>query len=131
MDEARFLDLLEGVCRRPAMFTGAHTVDSVAVLLTGYVLGVAHGDPASPGIAGYLRWVEARYDVFYPAWSWTRILLHHHGDDRTVLDVLPSLFRAFLAEREAYGVQGIEARHRDHFGGRTRAPERTHTTDPG
>lgn len=26
------------------MFTGAPTVDSVAVLLTGSVLGVAHGD---------------------------------------------------------------------------------------
>ncbi|MFB6814691.1 hypothetical protein ACFCV8_09100 [Streptomyces sp. NPDC056347] len=134
MDNARFLDLLDRLCRRPAMFTNAHTVESVSVFLTGYFIGVADGAPEgleAAGYGGWMRWVEVRYGVFHPAWSWARILLHHHDDDRAVLDVLPSLFREFLADRDAYGDAGIEARHQERFRGRASAPGRTHTVDPG
>ncbi|MFF8715941.1 hypothetical protein ACF07T_31585 [Streptomyces sp. NPDC015184] len=135
MDDARFLDLLDHLCRRPAMFTGERTVASVATFLTGYCIGVSHSEPG-PGLLGrsshehWGRWVEMRYDVFDPAWSWSRILLHHHGDDQRVFEVLPSLFREFLADRDAHGAEGLAARHHARFSGRCPAPEHTHTATP-
>ncbi|MFE7616550.1 hypothetical protein [Streptomyces sp. NPDC057496] len=135
MDDARFLDLLDNLCRRPAMFTGERTVSSVATFLTGYYIGVSHSEPGSgpPGRSPHEywgRWVEMRYDVFDPAWSWGRILLHHHGDDQGVFEVLPALFREFLADRDAHGAEGLAARHREQFAGRCRAPAHTHTAAP-
>ncbi|MFF2011692.1 hypothetical protein ACFVWY_21790 [Streptomyces sp. NPDC058195] len=133
MDNARFLDLLENLCRRPAMFTGERTVESVSVFLTGYFIGVSHAAPEEPGLpmdSGWSRWIETRYDVFHPAWPWRRILLHHHADDQGVFEVLPSLYGQFLAERDACGTDGIEARHQDRFKGRSPVPAHTHTVDP-
>ncbi|MEU0633403.1 hypothetical protein [Streptomyces sp. NPDC005989] len=131
MDNSRFLDLLGSLCRRPAMFTGERTITSVAVFLTGYFTGVSHTEPEGPGLEmEWRKWIEMRYDVFNPAWSWTRILLHHHVNDQGVFEVLPSLFRQFLAERDARGVEELETRHRNQFGDRSPAPEHTHTADP-
>ncbi|MFF9077720.1 hypothetical protein ACF1BP_33305 [Streptomyces sp. NPDC014735] len=133
MDDSRFLDLLESLCRRPAMYTGERTVASVAVFMSGYFTGASHSEPAYPDHPPYgewNRWVEMRYDVFDPAWSWTRILLHHHVDDQGVLKVLPSLFHQFLKERDAHGVEELAARHSNQFADRRPAPERTHTKDP-
>ncbi|MFF9566192.1 hypothetical protein [Streptomyces sp. NPDC014685] len=137
MDDARFLDLLDNLCRRPAMFTGERTVASVATFLTGYYIGVSHAEPEpGSGLLGHFshehwgRWVETRYGVFDPAWSWSRILLHHHGDDQRVFEVLPSLFRQFLADRDAHGAEGLAARHREQFADRCPAPGHTHTATP-
>ncbi|WP_435598167.1 hypothetical protein [Streptomyces anulatus] len=135
MDDVRFLDLLENLCRRPGMFTGEPTVASVQVFLAGYFTGVSAADPEGPGLPLYRQWrqwIEVRYDVFHPAWPWTRILLHHHGADRDVFEVLPSLFRQFLADRETCGAEELEDRHKHRFDDHHRpsAPEHTHTVAP-
>ena len=131
MDDSGFLDFLGSLCRRPAMFTGEATVDSVRVFLTGYFIGVSHTDPEGSGLAmngQWREWIEMRYDVCNPAWSWTRILLHHYVDDQAVFEVLPSLFGQFLAERGADGAEELQTRHRNQFRDRWPSPE--HTADP-
>lgn len=85
--------------------------------------------PALAG-EGWREWIEVRYDVFDLAWSWTRISLHHHVDDQGVFEVLPSLFRQFLAELAARGVEELKKRHRKQFSDRWPTPEHTHTVDP-
>jgi hypothetical protein len=107
-----FVGLIDAIAKRPALYVGRCSLHAVSDYLSGYDHALADlGQPVTP-LAGWVRWVESRFLISHPAWHWTRILLHVLGTDRAAIEALPTLYREFLSDRAALGVEGIETEHR-------------------
>lgn len=100
--------LLRSISKRPAMYVGKCSIRAISAYLDGYNHALGDVGRDEPPLSGWGCWVESRFLISHPAWHWTRILLHVHGDDRAAIEALPELHREFLARRADIGVEGIE-----------------------
>ncbi|WP_422931844.1 hypothetical protein [Singulisphaera sp. PoT] len=110
-----FASLLRSIARRPAMYVGTCSLRAISAYLEGYCHALKDVGRDELPLSGWMRWVESRYLISHPAWSWARILMHVYGDDRAAIEALPELHRAFLARRAEIGVEGVEDEHRRRF----------------
>ena len=129
-----FTKMLSEIARRPAMYVGKESVQSVSCYVNGYCHALDDLTNTRSPLDGWMRWVEMRFLICHPAWGWPRILVHAYGSDRAAFDALPSLFAEFLVQRDSLGVDGIQAeterRLLAEYGKTWHAPETTITHDP-
>lgn len=107
-----FVGLIDAIARRPALYVGRCSLHAVSHYLSGYDRALADLGQAETPLSGWVRWVESRFLISHPAWHWTRILLHVLGTDQAAIEALPALYREFLSDRAALGVEGIETENR-------------------
>lgn len=113
-DEAKkFLEWLQPVCSRPAMFIGRANIDQFVSFLTGYAYGFDQGSRRYYGHIGgwstigkFWTWLQLKFVVSHPAWGPSRILHHHFGhDDLTAIRAIPVLLEEYLrssSEEDTY-----------------------------
>ena len=106
-----YIALVNSIAKRPAMYVGRCSLRRVSAYLDGYEHALGDVGISETPLAGWGRWVELRFLISHAAWHWTRILLHAFGSDAAAIEALPGLYREFLLQREALGVEGIEAEH--------------------
>jgi hypothetical protein len=127
-----FLDLIDGISRRPAMYVGRVSLRAASHYLHGYDHASEDAGFAPRPLEGWMRWVELRFLISHSAWHWTRILLHHYGTEEAAFATLPVLYREFLSDRARLTVDGIEAELRrsllDAYGRDWHEPVSTKTT---
>jgi hypothetical protein len=107
-----FESLLQSIAKRPAMYVGKCSIESVSNYLQGYDHALSDAGQAETPLSGWLRWVEWRFLISHSAWHWTRILLHVYGSEQAAIEALPQLHREFLAQRAELGIDEIESQLR-------------------
>jgi hypothetical protein len=135
-DPTGLLDLIDAISKRPAMFVGSASLTAVSHYIAGYQHAVgALAAPGAPTLDGWQRWVELRFEIFHPAWHWTRILLHVFGDDTAAIAALSGLTRDYLRDRTDLGPADMEAKLRAvllaRYGRDFHEPEQTRTRPLG
>ena len=128
----KFIEFINNISKRPAMYVGKINIHDVAHFINGYIYGrVDAGNPIF--IRQWPRWVELKYMISSPAWNWSRILLHEHGSDMAAIEALPALFQEFF-ENCPKTREELDKLHSDAFnkkyGTFSYSPEKTHTKNP-
>jgi len=90
MDE-KYLELLESIAKRPAMYVGKVSIKDVSNFLNGYLMGRFDGGKPVQ-IESFRTWIETKFMISHPAWHWSRILLHCCGNDKEAISSLPLLY---------------------------------------
>ena len=112
------------------MFVGKQSLFAVSVYLDGYTNALIDGGHADP-LYGWHMWIYHRFQIWHPAWHWTRVMLHIYGTDRDALAALPYLYSEFAALRASLDPDalGWELRNQlnDKYGHDWYEPEVTHT----
>jgi hypothetical protein len=129
---ADFLEVLERIAARPAMYVGTTSLPRVANFIDGYCHAMWDLGCSPNPLDGWMRWVELRFGISHSGWSWTRILVHSFGTDDAAIRALPALFKEFLSEKQRIGVDALLEQHRVKFHetGGFFAPSVTSTSDP-
>ncbi|MDB5357877.1 MAG: hypothetical protein JWN24_4330 [Phycisphaerales bacterium] len=73
--QERYLEMLDRVCQRPGMYVGGANLRLIDIFLSGYELGLVETGN-SPELDGWGEWVWLKFQIYHPAWSTTRILVH-------------------------------------------------------
>jgi hypothetical protein len=119
-----FREFLLSLAQRPAMYIGSTDWRDASHFLRGYLL--ARPD-LQTAFDGWIDWLGLRFEIWHPAWGWPEILRRAYPSDEEALVALPSLFDAYLADRERHGASGIaqmrKARFLERFGVEYHAPE--------
>src|SRR5581483_11732149 len=90
----RFDELLVDVVRKPGMYIGGPSLRALSLFLSGYALALTDAGQPDP-LYGWLIWVYHRFQIWHPAWSWTRVLIHVYGTDAAALSALVPLYTEF------------------------------------
>jgi hypothetical protein len=127
-----FLEVVGRIAARPAMYVGTTSLSRVANFLDGYSHAMWDLGRSPNPLDGWMRWVELRFGICHPGWSWTRILAHCFGTDDAAIRALPALFKEFFSERQSLGAEALLEQHREKFSqtGGFFAPSATATSEP-
>jgi hypothetical protein len=104
-----FSELVENLCKRPDMYTGRGTYDSVMDLLNGFSLGIAIGlgepeaaQEATAEWQGFFVWLDERgiFSNYQNAYAGLRTGLRAaHSTDKGALDSLAELWAKYQADK--------------------------------
>jgi hypothetical protein len=122
--------LLDRIARRPGIYVGRCSLWAVSCYLDGYCHALTDEGKDDPQY-GWSTWISLRYQIFHPAWHWTRILLHEFGSDQAALVQLPVLFKEFCEQggprrADEFGL-GLRKKLIAQFGQECHEPETTST----
>jgi hypothetical protein len=98
----QFLNMLDRICERPGMYVGERSLRLFSAYMGGYEHAL-EDNGLGRILDGFAAWVFLKYDIYSPAWHWTRVLHHSLGTEQAAIARLPTLVREFLAEREMRG----------------------------
>lgn len=103
------LGSLTYVCERPHVYVGKPvTLDKVWLYFLGYMHGWTDTDTRPDPFEGFFEWFQARVEISHSAWGMTRMLRHAYSSDAAAIEALPTLYREFLADLAASGIEGIK-----------------------
>jgi hypothetical protein len=106
-----FADTLEHVCERPHLYVGTPvSLRDVWNYLMGYEHGWHDAEGGATPLDGMFEWMQMRFVINHTAWGVQRMLLNAYGSDAEAIAALPGVYREFLADRSAWGMEGIAAR---------------------
>jgi len=91
-----FSMLIESIAKRPAMYLGNASLQSIGHYLAGYCDALRDVGVSASEIEGFIVWLSEKFLIFHPAWHWTRILLHIYQGDEAAIKALPDLFAEYL-----------------------------------
>jgi hypothetical protein len=128
-----FADTLDHLCARPHLYVGTPvTLREVWNYLLGYQHGWHEAEGGAIPLEGMFEWMQMRFVINETSWGAQRMLLHAYGSDANAIAALPVLYREFVADRAAWGMEGIAARRlealRRRYGKDFGEPESTTTT---
>jgi len=106
-----YLDLLNNIANRPAMWVGNTDFFKVATFLDGYdfAIGKTLGDlTLAPGHY-FVMWLKTNFLIEHPAWGWQRIVYHLAGHNHsTAISRLPILFNMYLTAINQMSTKTLE-----------------------
>lgn len=106
-DDKEFLELLQMISVRPAMYVGKTDLRRISNLMWGYGWGFQHGRgrrgmfvAAGSPLDGFSCFVRLKFAIDHPAWGFERILLHQYEHDhKKAIAALPVLFKEFIEQK--------------------------------
>ncbi len=103
-----FLELLEKIKKRPALYLRKNSIYYLEVFLTGYQCACE----IDVDFRLFSYWVEHKYEICNSAWSWSRILHHASGSEEKALFLFFREFDNYLTALKKNKVP----KHRVEFG---------------
>jgi len=105
--DQEFLELLQQISVRPAMYVGKTDLQRISNLMWGYGWGFTHGRgrrssfvAAGSPLDGFSCFVRLKFVIDHPAWGFERILLHEYEHDHAkAIAALPVLFEEFISKK--------------------------------
>ena len=109
MHDQSFRELLNNVCKRPAMFVGRSDFDLAATFLHGYDWALRNLSPdvRNSGLSGFREWLAVRLDSCVRS-DWSEIIRREDtGPDK--FEALARLYEEFWQDRKEWGLEAILA----------------------
>lgn len=103
----KFIELIDRISKRPDMFVGSGSLRDVSRYLSGYTHAY-HQLKKKDFFDAWTAWIEVKFKLSNPAWHWTRIMVHHYGNDQKACEALPKLYRQYLLDYRKIGPLGIQ-----------------------
>jgi hypothetical protein len=98
--DEEFAEYIEGICRRPAMYTPTGTFYECAAFIEGVT--VNHRNSPFKGASshnpylGFIKWALAKWEVNPKGFIGWRLFREHYSTDEEALESFPKMFREFL-----------------------------------